>query len=142
MNARISDDDLLDRDDGDLDGGDQCPTEAENKVLDKWHPSFSPAKITTGVHCVTPEIERKYVDEALQILSKKREKKEELRKPVNLASWSQTPELYRRMIARVAGLSIDVVKKIDRDLTESEKVMLRAASSDLREWSSRLAGAL
>lgn len=46
--------------------------------------------------------------------------------------WRATPELYRRIIVRCAGLPADVVGKIDRDLTESEKALLRAAIRDLQ----------
>jgi hypothetical protein len=52
----------------------------------------------------------------------------------SITCWKDTPQLYRKVMARVAGLSADVVEKIDRDLTETEKAMLRAAASDLRGY--------
>lgn len=50
----------------------------------------------------------------------------------SFSSWHDTPELYRRMVAHAAGLGRDVVDKVDRDLTEQEKAMLRIAAADMR----------
>ena len=41
-------------------------------------------------------------------------------------------ELYKKHLAKLAGLSLEVVKKNDRDLLENEKALLRAAIADLR----------
>jgi hypothetical protein len=49
----------------------------------------------------------------------------------NIRCWHDTPELYRRMVARAAGLGVEVVAKFDRDLTEREKELLRSAVRDL-----------
>jgi hypothetical protein len=46
-------------------------------------------------------------------------------------SWHETPVKYRRIICHLACLPSDVADKMDRDLTESEKVLLRAAARDL-----------
>lgn len=59
----------------------------------------------------------------------------------NLFCWRDTPELYRKLICRAAGVPLEVADKRDRDLSEREKVMLRAAVRDLREYCAGL-GAL
>jgi hypothetical protein len=56
----------------------------------------------------------------------------------NIRCWHDTPELYRKMITRAAGLGAEVVVKFDRDLTEREKEMLRAAVRDLRDYTNSL----
>lgn len=47
--------------------------------------------------------------------------------------WRNTPEPFRRLVARAAGLAEDVVAKVDRELTESEKAAIRAAAGRLKE---------
>jgi hypothetical protein len=47
--------------------------------------------------------------------------------------WRETPEPFRKLLARSAGLSLDVVSKFDRDLTETEKTMIRSAAARLKE---------
>lgn len=49
------------------------------------------------------------------------------------SSWRNAPEAFRRLVARAAGLSLDVVAKVDRELTESEKAAIRAAAARLKE---------
>lgn len=47
--------------------------------------------------------------------------------------WRETPEPFRKLVARSAGLPLDVADKFDRDLTETEKAMIRAAAGRLKE---------
>lgn len=49
---------------------------------------------------------------------------------MHITCWHNTPALYRKHIAHMAGLPAEVVGKMDRDLTEREKAMLRAAIRD------------
>lgn len=51
-----------------------------------------------------------------------------------LCCWHDTPELYRRMVAHAAGLPREVADKIDRDLTEREKELIRSAVRDMRGY--------
>nr|GFD60135.1 hypothetical protein [Tanacetum cinerariifolium] len=47
--------------------------------------------------------------------------------------WRDTSYEYRRMLAVMATLSPSVADKIDRDLSETEKTMLRAAAKRVSE---------
>ncbi len=50
------------------------------------------------------------------------------------ASWREMPQLYRRMVVAAAGLHEGVVNKPERELSETEKVMMRSAIGDMRTW--------
>lgn len=116
---------------GDRDHGDYDSTEVISRPVDIRHMSHSPAnmppppaqKTSVGIEYLKSLKERATVPVAAR----------SLRRPVNLTCWKDTPQLYRRMLATAAGLSADVVNKNDRDLTETEKVMLRSAATDLRD---------
>lgn len=118
----------MERDHGDFD-----PSEVPHQIPQVWHQSFLPAKITAELGKVTPE-GRAHLSRALQMVRKCGTAARSSRKPVHLTCWKDTPQLYRRMVVAAAGLSADVVEKKDRDLSETEKVMLRSASSDMRDW--------
>jgi len=57
-------------------------------------------------------------------------------------SWCDTPMKHRRIIAHLACLPSDISEKSDRDLTENEKTLLRAAARDLYEGISGLSASL
>ncbi|MGZ5819588.1 MAG: hypothetical protein ACXWJD_12685 [Burkholderiaceae bacterium] len=91
----------------------------------------------TFAEAATPTC-RFHIEQSLQILKRREGEKLPSRKPYVMPCWHDVPELYRNLIARAAGLSPKVVKKVDRDLTEQEKVMLRSAARDLSEVAGRL----
>lgn len=79
---------------------------------------------------------RQHIESCLAIVNKRRAATamEAARKPFrDFAAWHNTPEPFRRLVARSAGLAADVVQKLDRDLTEMEKAAIRAAASRLKE---------
>jgi hypothetical protein len=80
---------------------------------------------------------RQSIESALAILKERRaasSTSEAARKTSGLSScWRETPESFRKLIVRSAGLPADVVGKLDRDLTETEKAMIRAAAKRLKE---------
>lgn len=61
---------------------------------------------------------------------------------IGLTSWRDTNYEYRRMLAVLASLPPSVADKTDRDLTETEKTMLRAAAKRISEGISGLAASL
>lgn len=61
---------------------------------------------------------------------------------IGLTSWRETPPEYRRVLASLASLSADVAEKADRELTENEKTLLRAAARRLSDGIRNLAGSL
>jgi hypothetical protein len=63
-------------------------------------------------------------------------------RPAGATSWCDTPMKHRRMIAHLACLPSDISEKMDRDLTENEKTLLRAAAQDLYEGISGLSSTL
>lgn len=66
----------------------------------------------------------------------------ERQKFIGLTSWSGTPEKYRKILAQLASLPSDTAHKSDRELTENEKVLLRAAVKDLLFGIGALAGSI
>ncbi|MES2027370.1 MAG: hypothetical protein V4448_17625 [Pseudomonadota bacterium] len=132
MGARLPSSDSGDIDGGDFDAGDHCSTEVIKKPLNVWHPSFKGGQLPplpSGKTSVGVE----YLAQIKAQSAKTNPVKRDLRRPVMLTCWKDTPQLYRRMVVAAAGLSADVVNKIDRDLSETEKVMIRAAVTDLRD---------
>ncbi len=98
--------------------------------MNVWHQSHQPAVIPA----LSPVTDREAGNRALQAL------KGQLRRPVSAPerqpayfSWSNTPEAFRRLVARAALLGPEVVDKLDRDLSESEKAAIREAARRLRE---------
>jgi hypothetical protein len=115
----------MDRDPGDYDS-----TEVSQSVPDVWHPSFTKAEPPA-----LPEITdtgRQHLQAALSMCQRQGPKSARPEvKP--LTCWKETPEPFRRLVARSAGLPLDVVHKIDRELSETEKAMIRAAAARLKE---------
>lgn len=116
---------------GDRDSGDYDSTEVISRPVDIRHMSHAPANLPPAPCGKTP-LGMEYL-QSLRQRSVSPVVATPARRPVNLTCWKDTPQLYRRMLATAAGLSADVVNKIDRDLTETEKVMLRSAATDLRD---------
>ncbi len=61
---------------------------------------------------------------------------------IGLTSWRDTPHEYRRMLAVMASLPPSTADKTDRELTENEKAMLRAAAKRVSEAVRGLAASL
>lgn len=59
-----------------------------------------------------------------------------------LTSWTDTPREYRRMLAVMASLPPSLADKSDRDLSENEKALLRAAAKRISQGISGLAASL
>lgn len=116
--------------DSDRDLGDFCPTEARYVVPDVYHPSHAPAALQP----VAPRTEAGMRALAALRAAVAREPAPQKRQAQHIASWTRLPELYRRMVVAAAGLPPSVVTAKDRDLSERDKVMLRSAISDMREW--------
>lgn len=126
MGARLPPQDAGDRDHGDYDS-----TEVISKPVDVWHPSHAKAEVP-HLACEKTEAGRAYLNDIKGLCAAAATVKRTTRKPVMLTCWKDTPQLYRRMVVAAAGLSAEVVNKIDRDLSESEKVMIRSAVTDMR----------
>ncbi|GGI16919.1 hypothetical protein [Oxalicibacterium faecigallinarum] len=121
-----------DTDLGDRDSGDHDATEVISRPVDIRHMSHAPANLPAAPTGKTP-IGEKYLESLRQRPTAPVAARSVRRDLVSLTCWKDTPQLYRKMIARVAGLSGDVVEKRDRDLTETEKAMLRSAIADMRQ---------
>ena len=102
--------------------------------LDAWHQSMAPARVPDLSDWHPTEAGRRTLAELRAQTRRDDAARADRRQAVPVASWPALPELYRRMVARAAGLGVEVVDRIDRDLTEREKVMLRSAASDMRAW--------
>lgn len=63
-------------------------------------------------------------------------------KLAGLTCWRETSPEHRRVLVMLANLPRETTDKSDRDLTESEKVLLRAAARRLAEGISGLAASL
>jgi len=136
-----------------------CRQVDEDQYRDPFDADYDPAEVTIMEHArddlsfraaVPPEIPvagisiseaRKRLAEARAIIARKKPLPVDdgRRAFASITCWKDIPQLYRRVLARVAGLSADVVEKMDRDLTETEKAMLRSAASDMRGYLESLA---
>jgi hypothetical protein len=127
--------DMLDRDPGEVNEGDECPTEVRRDVPRVWHNSQAPAVMPAASvgPCESGRAELARIKAMAGPVPKR-----EGRAPVHVPSWRDTPELFRRMVAHAAGLDRDVVAKLDRDLSEAEKAKLRQAARELRDASAAL----
>lgn len=104
--------------------------------MNVWHASHLPAQLPPPP-TVTDRGAGKQALEAI---------KSQLRKPVTVTetrtpkffSWTNTPEAFRRLVAKAAVLPEAVVHKLDRDLTELEKAAIREAARRLRERADQL----
>jgi hypothetical protein len=96
----------------------------------KWHPSYAPA-----APAPLPDFSESNRERVKAVLSIcRRQGPKTARQDVKPArSWSETPEPFKRLVARAAGLSQDVVGKVDRDLSETEKALIRLAAARLKE---------
>jgi len=115
--------------------GDRDPGEIENYpgVPNVWHPSFLP-----GAQLPPPAPKTAAGAAALQsvksLIQPPRKPLPARQSRAGLSgAWKATPEAFRRLVARSAGLAEDVVGKVDRELTESEKAHIRAAAARLKE---------
>ena len=118
----------------DMDLGDLCPTEVQRPVPLVWHESMRAAKPPVLPSAGKTEVGRRALA-ALRACTAADGKAPARRQPAAPApSWAALPELYRRMIGRAAGADIAVLDKLDRDLDEREKAMLRSAIADMRAW--------
>jgi hypothetical protein len=82
----------------------------------------------------TTPIARQCIDAALAIVKQRSaapKRPEAARKASS--GWRDAPEPFRKLIARSAGLPLGVVAKMDRDLSETEKSMIRNAAARLKE---------
>jgi len=131
----------------------------EDKYRDPFDADYDPSEVSSMEHArddlsfrtaVPPEIPvtaisvseaRKRLAEARAIIARKKPLlvDDGRRALASITCWKDIPQLYRKVLARVAGLSADVVEKMDRDLTETEKAMLRSAASDMRGYLESLA---
>lgn len=114
---------------------DYDPTEVPAAPVNRWHESFGMATPAV-LPCTRTETGLRSLAQVRAMVAQFREKQagtaQERRALAASCCWHDTPELYRVMIARAAGLGPEVVGKLDRDLSEREKAFLRAAVRDLR----------
>jgi hypothetical protein len=115
--------------DAGFDTGNYDPTEVQVLVRDIWHESHK--------QVIQPDAAPKSGAAAAYLVSlREMTKRPEnvARQPQNLLCWKHTPELHKKMIVTAAGLDASVVKKNDRELSETEKTLIRTAASDLRDF--------
>lgn len=118
-------------------------------VMDQWHQSFEMAKLPPppsaateyGRNCAAEVLARARaistsVPKTFGIGAAERRKLE-----ANM-SWRDTPRGHRMILARMAGLTPEIVDELDRNLSESEKAHLRAAAAELRDSFAALTRAL
>lgn len=116
----------------DFDPGDDCPTEVRRPVPHLWHESMKPASVPELPKGITEVGQRALA--ALRACTAANPAPPRRAAVVAGPAWRDMPHLYRRMVVAAAGVGADVVDKIDRDLTEREKIMMRSAIGDMREW--------
>jgi hypothetical protein len=118
---------------------DYCPAEVPATVVDLWHESQRPAKLP--VVPAATDTGRQALAKIRALCPSKITSRDDCGRVAlrNSVCWHDTPELYRKHLARLAGLPLDVAAKLDRDLTESEKSLLRAAARDFRDFTSAVA---
>lgn len=120
---------------------DYCPTEVRPAVVDVNHPSFRTCAVSPLGH--KTDFGQQQLAQALALAApRKRATAGDAagrRQYAGLTCWRDTPELFRRVIVRLADLPAEVASKFDKDLTETEKAMLRAAIRDVRQVTAALA---
>lgn len=120
------------RDPGEIHQGDNDPSEVVTVKPTVWHPSHSASFNIAPVGAESnPETARACIAAARAALATNAAISKASRQVEPAISWLDLPELHRRMIARNAGLTAEVVVKRDTDLSEEEKARLRAAARDL-----------
>lgn len=116
----------------DQDPGDLCPTEVSRLAPSIDHLSFRPAvfPVTQKATDYGREQAKKALELAQQIKVAKRATIQ-FKKP---SGWVDTPEGFKRLIARSAGLELAVCNKSDEQLTHAEKVAIRNCAAKLIEY--------
>lgn len=115
---------------------DYDPAEVPRVVPVRDDLSFRFARLS-GLPTIDPVEARKKMAEVKKLIRCQPKAEPDVAARQTLAAircWHDTPELYRRMVARAAGLPGDVVGKIDRDLSEREKELIRSAVRDMRGY--------
>lgn len=112
---------------------DYDPSEVPSKPVDRDSETFRPARPPKTDGAAPADVARRWLQLAKQSIKAQepaRNADDGRAALQHIRCWHDTPELYRKHIARMAGLDADVVGKLDRDLTEREKALLRAAIRD------------
>lgn len=126
--------------DDDRDHGDYDPTEVLVRVHDTWHESFQVPKLAPPApktECGMQQLEAiKQMAKQTCIAKVISDRSNQFKA---LSCWKDSDEAFKRLVSRSAGLPVDVVSKLDRDLTEAEKVAIRAAVKRLSEKAAALA---
>jgi hypothetical protein len=113
---------------------DYCPTEALAPVIDRADLSHRPAVVPT-LPTLNRDTARAHLAAVKAMLAKPAKQVQDIaaREALRgITCWRDTPEIFRKHIARLAGLNLDVAAKMDRDLSETEKAMLRSAARDMQ----------
>lgn len=101
--------------------------------MNQWHRSHLPAEIPVYPPMADRLTGQQYLQQIRETLNKNPVTVTGLRQAKNLSSWHSTPEPFRKLVARAAGLPVDVSDKLDKDLSESEKTAIRDAARRLKE---------
>lgn len=101
--------------------------------MNQWHRSHLPAEIPVYPPMADRVTGKQYLEQIRETLKKTPVTVTGLRKAKNPHSWHDTPEPFRKLVSRAAGLPLDVVAKLDRDLSEAEKAAIRDAARRLKE---------
>lgn len=117
----------------DIDTGDTCPTEVPREVPHVWHASMQPAAVPALPPPGQTEVGRAALAALRQVAQCGTRQVRAGQVEAPHVAWTDVPQLYRRMIATAAGVQ-ETVGKRDRELTEREKVLMRSALADMREW--------
>lgn len=111
---------------------DDDPTEVPHVVVNQWHESQRQA-VPPSFTTIPAEVIRQRLAEAKAAI-KPAVVPQHVKRAMQLRGcWHDVPAGLRKTIARAAGLPSDVVDKLDRDLTESEKCHIRTAAKRLRD---------
>jgi hypothetical protein len=119
---------------------DYCQTEAPDTVVDRQDISHRPA-VVPELPTMNRDTAKAYLAEVKAMLIKPKKQIQNItaREALHgITCWRDTPEIFRKHIARLAGLNLDVAAKMDRDLSETEKAMLRSAARDMQRVTARL----
>lgn len=101
--------------------------------MNQWHPSHVPAEIPVYPPMSDRLTGQQYLQQIRETLNKNPVTVTGLRQAKNPHSWHSTPEPFRKLVTRAAGLPLDVSDKLDKDLSESEKTAIRDAARRLKE---------
>lgn len=112
------------------DPGDMDPGEVVAVPAQIWHASHLPAAVLPPAAHPTPT-GKHFSAQLLETVKAAKASKTLHKRLIFPSCWSDTPESFKRLIARSAGLPDDVVTKSDRELSEPEKNAIRAAARRL-----------